>query len=85
MVSSPLYHQTRSELLLAYVSSQTSKAIPPIDHLLLNWAEAGLLKPSFVRPKIAAIEPDLIIHRTGHLSDEDLSAVADCLRRALHL
>ena len=85
VVSSQLYHQTRSELLLAYVSSQVSKANPQIDYLLTDWAAASLPKPSFLRPKVAAIEPSLVVYRVGQLSVADLSAVDDCLPRAMDL
>lgn len=85
VVSSSLYQEIRSELLLAYVSSQIGKANEEIDHVLADWSSAGLLKPSFVRPKIAAIEPSLIVHHTGRLSGADMVAVDDCLRRALSL
>jgi mRNA interferase MazF len=51
VVSSDLYHQARPELLLAYVSSQVSKAHPTLDYLLLDWTAADLVRPSFVRPK----------------------------------
>jgi len=85
VISSDLYHETRSELLLAYVSSQVSKAHPRLDYLLTNWAEAGLPKPSFVRPKIAAIEPTLVVHHVGRLSDPDLLAVEGRLRQAMAL
>jgi len=57
VVSSDTYHAARSELLLAYVSSRTSQANPTIEYVLVDWAAAGLLKPSFVRPKVAAVEP----------------------------
>ncbi|MFO7682822.1 MAG: type II toxin-antitoxin system PemK/MazF family toxin [Chloroflexota bacterium] len=85
IVSSQLYHQVRSELLLAYVSSQISNVNSQIDYLLIDWAAAGLPKPSFVRPKLAAIEPSLIVYHVGHLSLEDLHAVENCLRQALAL
>ena len=57
VVSSEIYHRVRSELLLAYVSSQVTKAHRDLDHILVDWALVGLPKPSFVRPKLAAIEP----------------------------
>ena len=85
VVSSDIYHAARSELLLAYVSSQVPQANPAIDCVLADWAGAGLLKPSFVRPKVAAIEPTLVVHRVGVLSDRDLSEVDRCLRRAMAL
>lgn len=85
IVSSALYHQIRSEYLLAYVSSQVTQADSRLDYVLLDWEAAGLLKRSFVRPKIAAIAPALIIHQIGTLSPHDQAALDDCLRRALAL
>jgi len=85
VVSSDIYHEARSEFLLAYVSSQISQVNPTIDYVLADWAAAGLLKPSFVRPKVAAVEPALIVHRVGALSTRDLLEVDRCLRRAMAL
>jgi mRNA interferase MazF len=85
VVSSDRYHAVRSELLLAYVSSQVSKAHDTIDYVLTDWAQAGLPKPSFVRPKIAAIEPSLIVHQVGRLSAHDMRQVDGRLRQALAL
>jgi mRNA interferase MazF len=85
VVSSDIYHEARSEFLLAYVSSQISQANPTIDYVLADWAAAGLLKSSFVRPKVAAVEPALIVHRVGALSTRDLLEVDRCLRRAMAL
>ena len=85
VVSSELYHQARSELLLAYISSQVLKVNPTLDYLLLDWTVAGLLRPSFVRPKIAAIEPVLIVHQVGRFSARDLLEVDRRLRRAMSL
>ena len=84
VVSSNTYHSVRSELLLAYVSSQLSKANPLIDYSLIHWKSAGLPKPSFVRPKIAAIEPSLIVHQVGKLSAADLFEIDRRLRRKFH-
>ena len=85
VVSSDIYHAVRSEFLLAYVSSQISQANPIIDYVLVDWSDAGLLKPSFVRPKVAAVEPALVVHRVGALSTRDLLEVDRCLRRAMAL
>ncbi len=85
IVSSDLYHQTRSELLLAYVSSQVSKAQSTLDYVLADWSLAGLPKPSFVRPKLAAVEQTLVVYQVGRLTAQDLFAVDRCLRKALAL
>ena len=85
VVSSELYRSARPELLLAYVSSQVDKVMPPLDYVLADWQTAGPLKPSFVRPKVAAIEPALIVHRIGKLSARDRQEVDSRLRKAMDL
>lgn len=85
IVSGELYHRHRSELLMAYVSSQMAKVNPLLDYSLADWKIAGLPKPSFVRPKIAAIEASLVVHQVGKLSPRDLAEVDRCIRRAMAL
>jgi mRNA interferase MazF len=85
VINSPLYWQIRAEYLLAYVSSQISKADPELDYVLVDWEAAGLLKPSFMRPKIAAIDPTLVVYHVGKLSAHDLSGIDACLRQAMSL
>ena len=85
VVSGELYHELRSELLLAYLSSRIAAADPRLDYILVDWKEAGLLKPTFMRPKIAVIEPTLVVYRAGVLSERDMAGVDDRLRRALGL
>ncbi|MBS1250482.1 MAG: hypothetical protein MAG431_02076 [Chloroflexi bacterium] len=38
-----------------------------------------------MRPKVAAIEPSLVVHHVGRLSEYDLLAVDACLRKAMNL
>lgn len=85
VVNSDLYHAIRPEILVTYVSSQVAQAHPLIDYVLRDWAVAGLPKPSFVRPKVAAIEPSLVVHRVGVLSTHDLREVDHHLQRAMAL
>ena len=56
-----------------------------LDYVLADWAAAGLLKPSYVRPKVATVEPALVVHSVGALSARDLLEVDRCLRRAMGL
>ncbi len=85
VVSGSAYHGVRSELLLAYISSQMLKAHPLLDYVLTDLKAAGLPKPSFVRPKVAAIEPALVVHQVGQLAAQDLLEVDRRLRQALSL
>ncbi len=83
VISSDIYHSVRSEMLLAYLSSRITVADASLDYVLLDWKEAGLLKPTFMRPKIAAIEPELVVYRAGTLTKRDLAGVDERLHRAL--
>jgi len=86
VVSSSTYHNFRSELLLAYISSRLAKAHPTLDHVLVDWAIAGLpRRPSFVRPKLATIDPSLVVHKVGKLSDQDQLELDRHLRLAMAL
>jgi len=85
VVSSDFYHAVRPEILLAYLSSSLSRADPRLDYILRDWQESGLLKPTFMRPKIAAVEPSLIVYHVGKLSKRDMQEVNRRLRLALAL
>lgn len=83
VISSEIYHSVRSEMLLAYLSSRIVTADVRLDYVLLDWKDAGLLKPTFMRPKIAAIEPALVVYHAGALTKRDLAGVDERLHRAL--
>jgi mRNA interferase MazF len=84
VVSGNDYHASRPDLLVAYITSQIS-FVGPLDYLLTDWAAAGLMKPSLVRPKLATLEPTLIVHRPGRLTATDLAEVDRRLALSLAL
>jgi mRNA interferase MazF len=43
------------------------------DVVVESWREAGLLKPSAIKPVIATIEQSLTIKQLGSLSPEDIA------------
>lgn len=45
--------------------------------------EAGLLKPSVLKPLIATIEKGLVLKKLGRLADPDLELLRQCLRQIL--
>ena len=42
------------------------------DYELADWQAAHLLRPSWVRAKLATLDPALMRHHPGRLSDTDL-------------
>ena len=49
VISSDTYHRERPDLIVALITTKTEKANTSTDHVLRDWAVAGLKKPSAVR------------------------------------
>ncbi len=64
------------------VTSQV-RAANNFDILVTVWQQAGLLKPSVVKPVIATIEKTLIIKRLGRLGEKDQKTLAESLKTIL--
>ena len=83
VISSDRYHQERPDVVLMAVTSQLRPSSQAGDAWIEDWAEAGLLKPSAIKPVIATLERGLVIRRLGALSTADQanlrSAVANIL------
>ena len=82
VVSSDLYHFTRSDVMLAVVTTNIAIATAPSDCVLFDWEQAGLDFPSAVRIYISSrLQRD--VTRIGHLSAADWQEVQARLRLAL--
>ncbi len=46
---------------------------------LAHWKEAGLLRPSVLKPVVATLERGLVLRRLGRLAEEDRRALRDVL------
>jgi mRNA interferase MazF len=57
----------------------------PYDYELKDWQGAHLLRPSWVRAKLATLDPALVRYKPGRLSDADLAEVERRIRLALGL
>jgi len=78
VVSSSAYHRFRNDVILMAVTSQVRE--PRFGELLINdWARAGLLKPSVVKPVVFTLEGSLILKKLGRLDAADQDALRKCL------
>ena len=82
VVSTSLYHTYRPDVIVGVLTSQTQNATAPTDHVLHDWAEAGLHRPSAFRAFLATL-PAVAASPVGHCSDRDWQAIQNCLARAL--
>jgi mRNA interferase MazF len=65
------------------VTSQI-KSTPIIGEVIIqDWQDAGLLKPSAIKPVITTIEEPLVIKTMGRLKEEDQRALRESLKGIL--
>jgi mRNA interferase MazF len=79
VVSSAAYHEARSDLVILAVTSQARPSSEFGEAAVAQWKEAGLLRPSVLKPVLATIERGLVLRRLGRLGEGDRRA----LRRLL--
>jgi mRNA interferase MazF len=84
IVSSEAYHKNRQEVIIAAITSRTDRVLAG-DHVVKEWAEAGLLFPSVATGIIRTIKQSMISRRLGIMSQADMEAVDGNLRAALSL
>ena len=79
VISSQAYNGERSDLIIMAVTSQI-KPTPIIGEVMIqSWQDAGLLKPSVIKPVITTIEKKLVIQLMGKLQKNDLSSLQGSL------
>lgn len=74
IVSSDAYSRARPDVVAAGITTQIA-SVGPYDHLLADWATAGLRYPSAVRGRLLTIEQTLIHRAVGRVSDKDWQAI----------
>jgi mRNA interferase MazF len=61
------------------VTSQPAPILGTAEARIQGWKEAGLLKPSVLKPLLATLENTLVIRRLGALQGPDRDALRACL------
>ena len=83
VVSVEGFQQETGDIMVAMITSVPHTGA--YDYQLQDWQAANLLRPSWVRAKLATLSPSLVRYRPGRLSDADLSEVEQRIRLALGL
>jgi mRNA interferase MazF len=84
VVSSPLYHAHRPDVICGVITSQTTNATTPLDYILEDWAAAGLRLPSAFRSYFATA-PLSDVREIGRLSSRDWEEVRQRVALAVAL
>lgn len=83
VISASAYNRVKPDLILMAVTSQIRPEAAIGEVWLERWSEAGLLKPSAVKPIIATLEQGLMIRKLGSLGAEDLAALRNSLAQII--
>ncbi|MGI0482251.1 hypothetical protein ACN4EE_15890 [Geminocystis sp. CENA526] len=65
------------------VTSQTNTTLTENELSIIKFSEAGLLKPSIIKPVIATIDKNLVIKKLGQLQKEDSRNLQYLIKRIL--
>lgn len=83
IVSSAAYHRERRDLIILAITSQVRPA-PSVGEIAIpSWKEAGLLKPSVLKPVLATLERSLVLRKLGRLTQDDRRALDQVLAAIL--
>jgi mRNA interferase MazF len=83
VVSAAAFQRETGDFLVAMITSVPHTT--SYDYELKEWQVAHLLRPSWVRAKLATLNPALVRYKTGQLSSDDLTEVQKRIRFALGL
>lgn len=83
IVSSAAYHRDRPDVILMAVTSRPPSASRVGEVMVAHWREAGLLKPSIIKPVLATVARGLVIRKLGRLPAEELELLRGALRMVL--
>jgi mRNA interferase MazF len=82
VVSSQAYHRERPDLAILAVTSQV-RAVGGVGEAAIDkWKDAGLLRPSVLKPVLATIDRSLMLRTLGRF-DEDRAALRKVLGEIL--
>jgi mRNA interferase MazF len=82
-MSGEVHNRTHPDVILAAITSQIRHT--PDEVSVVDWQDAGLLKPSVVEPILSSFDLRLVRRQLGTLSRSDLARVRALFARVLDL
>lgn len=79
VVSTNAYNNDRPDIILMAVTSQMRHLGKTGEAVVDDWQEAGLLKPSLIKPILTTIEKSLVLKKLGRLSEKDCHTLQEVL------
>ena len=83
VASSAAYNRSRPDVVLVAVTSQLRPSALFGEVVITKWKDAGLLKPSVIKPIFATVENVLLLRKLGRLGKEDRKMLQETLKTLL--
>ena len=83
VISSSAYHRVRPDLIIMAITSQPSTAGALGEVVIGNWREAGLLKPSVLKPVLTTIDTALLVKKLGRLNGLDQALLRQAIAQII--
>ena len=83
VISSEIYNNERPDLIIMAVTSQAKPSSMVGEVIVQEWRDAGVLRPSVIKPVITTIEKSLVIRTIGQLKEDDMKALEEMLTMIL--
>ncbi|MEK6766257.1 MAG: type II toxin-antitoxin system PemK/MazF family toxin [Planctomycetota bacterium] len=85
VISSDGYNENSPDIIIMAITSRTEQTFNIGECFIENWQNAGLLRPSTMKPVISTIEKSLILKKLGRLSPRDLTSMDKVLKKLINL
>ncbi len=85
VVSGARFFRAEGKIIVAAITIHVAARSGPTNFHLVDWQEAGLLKPSVITSWLATLSTDVILKKIGTLTKAQLGAFESALRAALEL
>ena len=83
VVSSSIYNRMRPDLVFMAITSQTRPTVAFGEIAIKEWNQAGLLRPSLMKPIFATLDKQLVLKKLGRLAPEDRLSLTETLKKLL--
>lgn len=83
VISSDTYNQLKPDLIIMAITSQINPDLSLGELEIIKFIEAGLLKPSIIKPVISTIDKSLVIRKLGKLLELDCNNLRNMINTIL--
>ncbi len=80
IISSDQYNRQRPDIIIMAVTSQMQSADYFGDMTIRQWQQAGLLKPSVIKPIFTTVEKGLVLKKLGNMSNNDRKEIKKAIQ-----